>query len=372
LRIVLSPAHGSNHREMIQAALDECWRQGGGEVILSPGTYLMDAIFQHGEGAIGSISLLMRNRVSLKGEGPNSIIKAIPNCYGVGAFHRIIGTLPTTPVSDVTISDLTIDGDRLSQIPNRQASNILLDCQDRVKICNIYSINANGNGVLLCGALDRPATELQITDCQIRDSSYIGIQASQFRGCDISRNAVTNTGDNGIDIYGEAGTTFSHASLFTIQNNHVSGSTIGIFVETSRDGTVRDNVVVGCAQVGVAVNRINGEPRNVSIEKNDLQAPIGVKITGDTGGISISKNLFRDFSDCAVLLGEGGNVSHVSIIDNRLRASRPDAVAIRVGGLQAAFLSANHNRRDGGKLMHKLVDTKARSLIALRLDTVFN
>ena len=141
----------------IQAAIDAINANGGGEIYFPSGTYLVDA-----SGASQAIDLL--SNVTLRGAGKNaSIIKAAAasNCMVVSVNNVI----------NVTIRDLTIDGNRVNQtstgfhcIRSAGADNFLIDnitvqessgygiglqvgVQNKVRVNNVDIINTYSDGV---------------------------------------------------------------------------------------------------------------------------------------------------------------------------------------------------------------------------------
>ncbi|HEY5668150.1 MAG TPA: right-handed parallel beta-helix repeat-containing protein, partial [Candidatus Saccharimonadales bacterium] len=222
-------------------------------------------------------------------------------------------------LSNASISDITIDGNAANHPASTQCSNIVLECLANVTVKNVRSINCNGNGIMLRGTTTTNATNLKILNNTVLNSSSIGIQSSQFDGLVISDNYVDTSADNNIDIYGEDGTTTCHGKNFVISNNICKNGLVGIFPETVRDGVISGNMISGCVSAGIHVNRINGAPRGINIVGNTVTScPVSMFVTGDTNGVKVSGNYFRDFTTTGVSLGGagGGNVSGVYITDN--------------------------------------------------------
>jgi hypothetical protein len=73
-------------------------------------------------------------------------------------------------------------------------------------------------------------------------------------------------------------------------------------------------------------------------------SPTGVRISGDTGGVVITSNVFRDLSQAGIQLGTGnGNVSHVTITRNRFDVSRRNVPVVVTRGRQASWIAASGN-----------------------------
>jgi hypothetical protein len=357
----------TDERAAIQRSIDDCAEAGGGTVLLGRGVYLMGAVPV--PGGAGAVCLLLRSGVHLRGAGFATILRVRNRCYGPGALFAAVGCDQSAPLSSSAISDLTVDGARVGQVASRQANNIMLTCHSDVTVERVLSANANGTGIMLFGLRGRSAHNLRVQECLVRSAAYIGIQASQFDGCVIEHNVVEDTVDNAIDIYGENGTTNSSASDFRIANNAVSACSVGVFVETSRDGIVTGNTVHAARTAGIAVNRINGEPRNISLNANDIEAPIGIRVTGDTGGVAIEHNEFRRFTTAGVQLGDSaGNVSRVTITDNLFEGNGASP-AVLVWGRQASFLKGvgNRSRNNSGAAMPG-VEYRSGRIVDVALD----
>lgn len=315
-------------------------------VEIPSGVFLVDAVgYSRADGSnYGATSLYLLDGVELVGVGT---IKVKPSCYGTGAFYRVISS-QETGVSNAKIQGITIDGNRTSQIASKQCSNIVLEVNNNVAVDTVTSINANGHGMMLRGSTNQKARNIRISGNTIADANCIGIQASHFDGLVISNNYVTNTQDNCIDIYGEAGTLVANANNFVISGNVVQNGLVGIFPETVREGLVTANSISRC-QIGIAVNRINGEPKAIVLSGNIIcSCATGIRVTGDTGGVQIRGNYLTDFSGRGVQLGStDGNISRVSVEGNDLHPSTPAIPLLTIAGRQAAWLRARNNSTSG-------------------------
>ncbi len=288
----------------------------------------------------GICSLVLRDGVDLRG----GVVKVRDQAYGEGAFYRCITSGDAPGLSRASVRDLTVDGNRENQVASDQCSNVLLECADDVTVENVSSVNANGDAIMLRGSLASAATNLRIVGCSVRSASRIGIQASQFDGLVISGNHVDQTADNGIDVYGEDGTTLPNGRHFSIVGNTVRRGLVGIFLETVRDGVATGNAIATCT-AGVRVNRINGEPRNITISANVVRdCDHGVSLLGDTGGVLITGNTLDGFTVSGVELGGGGgNASRAVITGNLFSPAAEGTYLIRLAGEQSSFNRATAN-----------------------------
>lgn len=332
------------NRAAIQAAIDAANAAGGGEVFVPPGTYELEAV-DYGDTTVISIKLL--NNVALRGAGASSILKVKNAAYGAGAFYRLIGSRNDTLLSNASISNLTLDGNKAGgQGATTQASNVYLQVASNVTISNVKSVNAKGDGMQLVGTSAAPMVNVKITQNYIESCDRIGIQCSQFNLLTIENNIVNDTTDNGIDIYGENGTVTPTGKNFVVSGNVVNNTQIGVFCETVMDGVVTGNTVDICSIGGVVVNRINGQPSNITISNNSVKgSPIGAIVSGDTGGINIAENYFRGFSNAGVRLGDGGsgNSSYVNVSRNFFAPANNTTPIVLLDGNQIAFCVGQSN-----------------------------
>jgi polygalacturonase len=330
-------------RSAIQAAINAAnavyTATGSVQTVYFPaGTYLVDQVsYTKVDGTVfGATSLMLLDGVCLDGVGT---IKVKAGAYGSGAFYGAIRS-KSSGITNATIRNITIDGNRANQTASSQCSNILLEALANIEVTNVASINANGNGIMVRGSTGTAATNIRIAGSFVSNASSIGIQSSQFNGLEIDNNTVENCTNNAIDIYGEDGDVTSHGVNFRVSNNRVRNGLVGIFLETVAAGIVTGNLVRDCTSIGLSVNRINGQPREINIVANTFSAnPTAVRVTGDTGGISIRNNLIAGVTTAGVTLGSGGgNVSYVYILDNTIDSQTLNAVPlVLVTGNQAAF-----------------------------------
>jgi parallel beta-helix repeat protein len=322
----------TDDRAALQKAIDKC-AETGCQLLIPDGVYML-SVTPFGSRYRGIASLQLKSNVQLKGQSRDrTILRTQAHAYGKGALYRAISSDDRGVLKNASISNLTIDGDLANQTPDSQACNILLYVSEDLTISGIKSINANGQAIQVAGTTTAALKNIVIADNIVDNASHIGIQVAQFDGIKILNNQVSNTPNNSIDIYGDDGTTTSHGSNFLISGNHVSNSAVvGIFLETVRDGVVRDNTVQSAVLSAIAVNRIHGRPENILIEKNRLlDSGAGLFVVGDTGGVKFQSNEVAGFRNAGIQLGlaSGSSVSGLSARDNRfspVAGARPPIV----------------------------------------------
>ncbi|HCD7450351.1 TPA: right-handed parallel beta-helix repeat-containing protein, partial [Klebsiella pneumoniae] len=255
--------------------------------------YLSSTSLDSSHGVPGSFCLQIYSNIKIYGEGT---LKLLPKQYGLGAFFRILASDQNNKISNVMISDITLDGNSANQVDGVQASNILLECANNIQIKNVTSKNCNGNGILIRGSkqIDKPVEQVSIIGCIVSNCKKIGIQVSQFNKLTICNNKVSNCSDNGIDIYGDIGRNprgLTNGNNFEIYLNNVSDCLNGIFPETVSNGKIFKNTIKNIRRSSVHVNRIHGLPSSIYITENIVQnAPVAFTITGDMANIIINKN----------------------------------------------------------------------------------
>ncbi len=350
-----------------QRAIDAAAAAGGGTVRFDPGIYLLR--FRSAQDQTGVEAFTMRSGVTLEGaDRARSVLRLADAQRGKGTYARIIST--NGALNNATLRNFTVDANRAGQGEFRDDGNggaVVLGWGGRCDNVTVERLNvrdANGQGIMLLGALGKPGRGLRIADCLVERASYIGIQSSQFDGLVIERNTVSDCVDNGIDIYGNDDAEHSIVSTShngLIRANTVRACSIGIFLETVADCQTVDNNITACRAAAIRVNRINGEPRNLKITNNRMiGSPIGLAVGGDTGGVTITANIFRGFTDAGIQFSY--NVSNVTITDNQFTPAKPTVpivvgVPVQLGRNpeeQLAFITIRANRVPKGHVASRM------------------
>ena len=306
----------------IQRAIDAAAQAGGGVVTLDPGTYLLR--YRPSDDGDGGSALTLRSGVTLEGtDRARCILKLADAQLGPGSYARIIAS--KGEISRAVLRGFTIDGSRQGQGQFRDGfggAAVLLGWKGRcvdVTVENLTVHDAVGQGIMLQGSIESVSRNLRIANNLVERTSFIGIQCSQFDGVKIVGNRINDCYDNAIDVYGDdtAGhSTVATSHRATITDNQIRGCSIGVFLETVADCVAARNVIADCRTAGVRVNRIHGEPRNLTIERNTISGtPIGVAMGGDTGGVIIRDNAIRGFTKAGIEFSY--NVSRVTATANR-------------------------------------------------------
>lgn len=306
----------------IQRAIDAVAGAGGGVVTLDPGTYLMR--YRPSDDGDGGSALTLRSGVAIEGaDRARTVLKLADAQLGPGSYARMIAS--KGEIRGAALRSFSIDGNRKGQgqfSDEFGGAAVLLGWKGRcvdVTVENLIVRDAVGQGIMLQGSIDNVSRNLRIANNLVERTAFIGIQCSQFDGIEIVGNRIADCHDNAIDVYGDdtgGGSTVATSHRATITGNDIRGCSIGVFLETVADCIAARNVVTDCRVAGVRVNRIHGEPRNLTIERNRISGtPIGVAIGGDTGGVIVRDNDIGTFGKAGIEFSY--NVSRVSVTGNR-------------------------------------------------------
>lgn len=306
----------------IQRAIDAVAQGGGGVVTLSPGTYLLR--YRPSDDGDGGSALTLRSGVTIEGTDRDRCILRLADAQlGPGSYARIIAS--KGEIAKATLRNFSIDGNRAGQGQFRDefgGAAVLLGWKGRcvdIVVENLKVANAVGQGIMLQGTIGNLSRNLRIANNLVERTSFIGIQCSQFDGVEITGNTINACYDNAIDVYGDdtAGhSTIATSHRATITDNIIRGCSIGVFLETVADCVAARNTIADCRTAGVRINRIHGEPRNLTVERNQISGtPIGVAMGGDTGGVVIRGNTIRGFAKAGIEFSY--NVSQVTATGNQ-------------------------------------------------------
>jgi parallel beta-helix repeat protein len=363
-----------------QRAIDAAARTGG-TLSFGPGTYLLR--YRPAEDGDGVTALTLRSGVTLEGtDRTRCILRLADDQMGPGTYARIIGS--RGEIASAGLRRFTIDGNREGQGQfgnDISGAAVLLGWKGRCIDVIVEELTVRGpvgQGIMLQGSIGNVSRNLRIAGNHIRQSSFIGIQCSQFDGVAIVDNRVEDCHDNGIDIYGDD--TVGHSTVATshratISGNEIRQCSIGIFLETVADSTARNNLVADCRGAGVRINRIHGEPRNLTIIGNRIEGtPTGVAMGGETGGVMIRDNDIRGFTVAGIEFGYF--VARVSATGNRFRPRNakvpivlatpniPDAVPAE----RLLAIRIRDNRIPRGHDPARLFVNRYRSLVDVAVD----
>lgn len=240
-----------NTVEEIQPAIDKAGEEGGGTIILGTGKYVLNNHIH-----------IHSNNINLFGSGTNTILKVDDNAQVSAIMIGSIDLDPSgTPVSKITIKDLTINGNKNNQtsefysespyneylrvngISIRYCRNILIE--------NVFIRSARSGGIVTeKGVKNFNASKLIITNCYFDATAYYNTENSIVEGCIFRNNSAA-----GISIDWEC-----RSNIFV--NNIIKGNgsgeggtenNPGIYLAHSYNNVFADNIIEANAGNGIII-----------------------------------------------------------------------------------------------------------------------
>ena len=320
---------------------------------------------------------------------------------GVRGATRLVTTSGATLITaigaeDISLSGLTLDG-LLRPLPQNQGL-LHMEQVSSVRISGCAILASGRHGIRLAWAKG------EVTDCSIADAADVALLSSDARGLTISRNTITNSGNNAIQItrgeigpdgtmvldnriddtrnhdggtgqFGNAinafragdvivrGNLIRHCAYSGIRGNsspniqivgntvHAAGET-ALYAEFSFEGAIIANNFVDGAQIGVSLANFNEGGRLATVQGNVLRniAPVvpnaapddffGVGIYAEAD-TAITGNVVENAATIGIALGWGPYLRDVAVTGNVVRQT-PIGVGVSVvPGAGSALIAAN-------------------------------
>jgi hypothetical protein len=250
------------------------------------GTYIVD----------GTITI--PNNTTLAGAGPNTKLK-LKNSQG--GFMSIITALDTTTGTNITIRDITIDGNKALNPSGLQSGIILAGIGGAgttpgANLLGLTVKNFRDSNIILSTAYNT-----KVSGSTISGSSQSQIELSGAGNVTITNNNLLGSGVGGVSATGSSGNTNS-----IISNNYISGNAYGLGLSAGSNYTIVGNIITGSSSNGIKMqgtdstisgNRIsdsNGSTDNYGINLNAADSNIVTgNIITDTDGHTISNYALR-------------------------------------------------------------------------------
>jgi hypothetical protein len=311
----------TDDRAALQAAIDL-----GGTLVLADGTYIVGA------------KLLVTAPVTIRGASRDGVV--LLQAPGIPGGVRILDV--ESP--GVTISDLTLDGNKALQTPDEHRAGVFALNAPSIVIRNVVARNFTGDGLYLYngedGAVidhvlvtgnDRNGITLggTMTGVSITNSTFAGSHAQQIDseapaghqddvtiiGCVIDGVGIST--DYALTVSGSS--TAMRSKNWLVQGNTINGGVLVVWADGAR--VVGNHGVNPTALSSVRVYRTS---EDTTISDNDLTATIAT-----VGVISVSGT-------------SGGPPRHTRIVGNTLhsRATAP-SVGISVQGAASVEIADN-------------------------------
>ncbi|WNQ08996.1 glycosyl hydrolase family 28-related protein [Paenibacillus aurantius] len=277
--------------QAIQKTIDTVSALGGGTVLLPRGTYIVSPS--------GTARIYLRNNVTISGEGSGSVIKVKDNA---GDYGMVFGGLSSSPVSNVTITNLRIDQNPQNNLTCNISSSrtdsyywqfaIALYNYENITIDNVrFDPNCGVNAITLNKITARNAT---ITNCYFNFIMAKG--DGQYDNSAIYINGRNHVVSNNIIVSAigqkSRGGIETHCGSSVVSNNVVTGYYTGVNLQSSEtsgeysDMTVTNNSISNANQ-GIQLGpRLQYAIKNVTISGNTISLINSVHQRYLTTGIS--------------------------------------------------------------------------------------
>jgi hypothetical protein len=293
----------------IQAALDAATT---GDVVFVPA----------GDYRIGAALVMGTDGVTLAGVGPSSILRLMDGVKKTAIALPWLGVGELDPaliVSDVTISDLTVDGNfnagaEFGVEPDYYA--IFIRQAEGVTLARLTVKRWASDGISI-GNGNRPVLGLTVEDCLITGIHRNGIHVGFAAGAIIRRNFITDTPTQ------HYGPSAAHSIDVEVEGYDFYGGTP--FYPYVRNLTIEDNILhredAATASNGVALQPAYGPLSGVIVRRNLISGhQLAIETTGALG-----------------LYGEAAGAHDVTVEDNWMTAVAGHAVS----GYPMAFSGAS-------------------------------
>jgi len=323
----------------------------GGEVFFPAGTYLVSQ-----DGSNAWCLHLTTGNVMLRGSGRGaSVIKLAAS---QDTWSRIV---TATSVSDVTVRDLTIDGNKAAQGEDyEQQHGLFFDTCSNIVVESVEIKNTRGDGIYLFGG----CTETAISGCSFTGGDRVHLHAACFTNLSVTNcNFFSSNGNNHIkqepDVTTSSGVTVTgctfdgdtNSSGVTFSGNYVSGTTY-LTTDITVSGNVFRNLAFGVCLgewtqgwsiVGNILENCQCGIQNISYSgSNGYDENSHVQISGNTfrnsNGLSVD-NYPIFLSNCTVGSIDGNTV-YAPQTFQALRIAHCDRVSVTGNSLSVGSSSS--------------------------------
>lgn len=300
----------------INAAIAAADAAGGGTVYLLEGVYTIDD------------TILLENNVMLMGSGTETIIRSAADGGVADNFNMIENSDFTGGNNNITIRDLTIDGNRTN-----------------ISASTRYTIDFEKVG---SGSSSSAVTGFIIDNVHVINTPDDGIFAYDSRNSRITNSVVQNTG-SGVAI------NMDTSDRIQISGNRiVGGSGIGTRFSAVTNSTISNNIYDGIGASGDnAITLRDGSNYN-TIDGNTIQdtAGMAIEINGSSGSDSnvISNNNITGSTDEAIYLTLAFStlITGNNLYDNEDTAGATDAQILVTGNADQNQIVGNFIQDSSG------------------------
>jgi hypothetical protein len=219
--------------------LTYCRVKGYGVAYLPAGVYYKSA---------NTTALALCSNVTLRGDGPGATVIDFDDVTGVtSAQSCIAGGTVGSPISNVTIENLTVRGSRLRSRTVGTQHNFTLRYITKLRMRNVESANSRAFGISVAFCDD-----VIIANCHIERTAGDGCAVWATSNVTITGCTLRYTQDDAISVHTNDADTVPPRSGIVITNNQISDSQ-GIVVLGMKVGVIANNVLKRIAFYGIKV-----------------------------------------------------------------------------------------------------------------------
>lgn len=172
--------------------------------------YIPAGTWQVGKSPAGAFCIQLRSGLEIFGEGPSSIIRQNPMVGTSGWYVRLFSTISTSPVTDIYVHDLCLDGNSANQTenifpPGHPSEGLEINARHAFFFFNVQRANIQrvemrfftGHGV----SCYHDTTDVRVEDCWVHDttSNALTVTGGAQRIWFVN-NLLQNTKYTGIDF----------------------------------------------------------------------------------------------------------------------------------------------------------------------------
>ena len=319
----------------LQAALDGL-PPTGGTVYVPAGTHEIDCTVTK--------ALQEGQHLFLVGDGRGSVLVNTSESGGDAlCITGIVGSW--WPDLKITIRDLTFVGNHHS------GHAVVVDYPNDTMIDGCFFVGHGGQAVYL----KTQGSNVTVRDCWMRDCRR-GVRAENIHHLTLHGNQTRSLKDR--QTQEEHVYLSWHCREVRIVNNHFAyGQNTAILLDGTAQHVIANNTIEGFAVAidarGISPDRPRDRCRDIAVTSNYLHSAIGIRLTGECRGFTITGNDFINNTDAAIsmedALGGGvhtitGNTVRKSVYDGKsfpVGNASPQQGGLRLGDAESCVVSAN-------------------------------
>jgi len=324
--------NGTSDQNAINAAINAL-PSTGGSVVLLDGTY-----------NITSSVIINKPNVNLTGSGANTILKRMYDESGVNTGGVITVVAASTAVTNVDVSQLSINGNKAS-FSSANDYGIFVSSggcgiqANNEKINNNWIGNTAGNGVYIYNGACAAIQNDQITNNIITGSGGNGIATDDSTSnAVISGNVSSNNSGYGIYVSGGTGE--------NITGNTTNSNATGGIITGTTSTNVSDNIIKSNTTYGIYIGGFVGGQNTISgnvIDSNGIGVNFGPGNTNET----LSGNTIVNSATTGVFVDGGTPSTNIIISANTISGNGGSGVQFNTNIVNSTITDNTLNNNGG-------------------------